>query len=141
MKNVIFKFILFGLVVNFANGVDDSDFQCKNTTFNKNDSGNCHCIELIVEAYIKYTEGDMTRQLNQMNIDQQNFQKHFLEVEMRNGLKNELGNTINAHEQTLGTINDYDELVFLSKKLVEELEITNKYGTVDIKSDTVESMF
>lgn len=140
MKNVIFKFVLFGLVVNFANGVD-SNFQCKNTTFTVNNTGNCHCVELILDGYIKYSEGDMTRQLNQMNIDQQNFQKHFLEVEMRNGLKNELGNTVNAYEQTLNTMNDYDELVFLSKKLVEELEITNKYGIIDMKSNVIESMF
>ena len=101
----------------------------------------CHCQHLISEAFIQHSEFDLTRQIYQMNIDQRNFAEHFLNVEMVNGLENELKGVLSSFNKMSATMQDYDELIFLSKKLIKELQITNEFGDIQMKKDLLESSF
>ena len=144
------KLIILALCINFANAIDYTGEICSSTTSKRYpiaaDNTNilnpfeCHCKETI-KYNIADTEYDMSLQLHQMIIDQKNFVDHYVKNQMREGIKRELIGVTDLANQTAAMMSDYDELVFLSQKLVEEIKTTNKYGTLELKGNILESGF
>ena len=102
---------------------------------------NCHCIQFIEEWFMERTDNDLTRQIKQMNIDQSNFANHFVNVEMVKGLENELKGVLSSYNKLQSTMQDYDEMRFLSEQLIKELGVTNQLTTIEIKQDMLKKDF
>ena len=104
-------------------------------------AGECHCVQFIEQWFMERTDNDLTRQIKQMNIDQNNFADHFVNVEMVKGLENELKGVLSSYNKLQSTMQDYEEMRFLSEQLVKELEVTNKLTTMEIKQEMLEKDF
>ena len=101
----------------------------------------CHCIQFIEQWFMERTDNDLTRQIKQMNIDQNNFADHFVNVEMVKGLENELKGVLGSYNKLQSTMHDYDEMRFLSEQLIKELGVTNQLTTIEIKQDMLKKDF
>ena len=98
-------------------------------------AGECHCQNYIKDAFFARAKFDLTKQLEQMEIDQKNFAEHFVSEDMTKGLENELTGVLNSFNKTASTNPAYDEVIFYTEKLIKELEVTNRLGVIEMKSN------